>query len=185
MGRRTEARSRDRAGVGLSVFVSYAHRDERLREELEKHLSPLRRSRIIETWCDHRITPGTEIDQEIVDSLTTSDLVLLLVSPDFMNSDYCYLREMNCALRRHRAGQAKVIPIILRPVDWNRTPIGKLLALPRDGKPVTSWSKRDEALLDVAKGVRRAIEEMQVAGPSKSVARKKTGIRSVRTQVGA
>jgi len=142
MGRVTKARDRVRTGVKLNVFVSYAHRDERLREEVEKHLSPLRRSRVIATWCDHRIAPGAEIDQEIADSLTTSDLVLLLVSPDFMNSDYCYLREMNCALRRHGAGRARVIPIILRPVDWNRTPIGKLLALPRDGKPVTSWSKR-------------------------------------------
>jgi hypothetical protein len=181
MGRAIRALGRYEAGQRLKVFVSYAHRDERLREEVEKHLSALRRSRIIATWCDHRITPGTELDQEIVDSLITSDLVLLLVSPDFMNSDYCYLREMNCALRRHRAGQARVIPIILRPVDWNKTPIGKLLALPRDGKPVTSWSKRDEALLDVAKGVRRAIEEMQVGGSSRFPARKKSAIRSVRT----
>jgi hypothetical protein len=180
-----QAPDRDRRRIKLNVFVSYAHRDERLRLEVEKHLSPLRRSRAIATWCDHRIAPGAEIRQEITNSLTTSDLVLLLVSPDFMNSDYCYLREMNCALRRHRTGQAKVIPIILRPVDWNSTPIGKLLALPRDGKPVTSWSKRDEALLDVAKGVRRAIEDMQVGGPSRLLARKKTGFRSVRTRARA
>lgn len=147
----------------LKVFLSYAHRDERLRDEVEKHLSPLRRGKLIATWHDHRISPGAEIDPEIGASLTSADLILLLVSPDFMNSDYCYLREMTCALKRHRLGQAKVIPIILRPVDWIRTPIGKLLALPRDGKPVTSWSKRDEALLDVAKGIRRVVEEMETA----------------------
>ena len=149
------------AAARLKVFLSYAHRDERLRVEVEKHLSALRRSKLIATWHDHRITPGTELDLEIAASLTTSDLILLLVSPDFIDSDYCYLREMSCALKRHRRGEARVIPIILRPVDWSRTPIGKLLALPRDGKPVTSWSKRDEALLDVAKGIRRVVEEME------------------------
>ena len=157
----------------LKVFVSYAHRDERLRQEVDKHLSVLRRSKVIATWHDQRISPGQEIDAAIAAALTTADLILLLVSPDFIHSDYCYLREMNHALERHRTGQARVIPIILRPVDWIRTPIGKLLALPRDGKPVTSWSKRDEAFLDVATGVRRAVEEMrsltplQVRRPSK------------------
>ncbi len=87
-------------------------------------------------------------------------LILLLISPDFMDSDYCYRREMRAALKRHAKGQARVIPIILRPVDWRRTPIGRLLALPRDGKPVTTWHRRDEALLDVAKGVRMAAEEV-------------------------
>jgi len=146
--------------VLIKVFVSYAHRDERLREELDKHLSSLRRSAVIESWYDRRITPGTELDCEIDQNLQTSDLVLLLISPDFMNSDYCYRREMEAALRRHAKGEARVIPIILRPVDWLQTPIGKLLALPKDAKPVTSWNRKDEALLDVAKGVRRAAEEI-------------------------
>jgi TIR domain-containing protein len=149
----------------ITVFLSYAHRDEKLREELGKHLSSLQRSAIIESWCDRRIAPGADVDCEIARHLRTSDLVLLLISPDFMNSDYCYRREMRVALKRHARGEARVIPIILRPVDWLRTPIGKLLALPRDAKPVTSWHRRDEALLDVAKGVRRAVEEM---GPGRS-----------------
>ena len=144
----------------VSVFLSYAHRDERLREELEKHLSALRRSAIIASWHDRKICPGAELDCEVDQHLKSSDLVLLLISPDFINSDYCYRREMRAALKRHAKGQARVIPIILRPVDWIRTPIGKLLALPRDGRPVTTWHRRDEALLDVAKGVRRAAEEM-------------------------
>lgn len=149
----------------ITVFLSYAHKDERLRVELEKHLSVLRRSAIIEAWHDRRITPGAHINREIDQHLESSNLVLLLISPDFMDSDYCYRREMRTALRRHANGQARIIPIILRPVDWLGTPIGKLLALPRDGKPVTSWSRRDEALLDVAKGVRLAAEEI---GPKAS-----------------
>jgi hypothetical protein len=87
-------------------------------------------------------------------------VVLLLISPDFINSDYSYRREMRVALRRHAKGEARIIPIILRPVDWVGTPIGRLLAIPRDAKPVTTWHRRDDALLDVATSVRRAAEEM-------------------------
>jgi hypothetical protein len=144
----------------VNVFVSYAHRDERLRDELDKHLSALRRSAVIASWHDRKISPGAELDCEVDHHLKSCDLVLLLISPDFMNSDYCYRREMRAALKRHAKGLTRVIPIILRPVDWIRTPIGKLLALPRDGRPVTTWHRRDEALLDVAKGVRRAAEEL-------------------------
>lgn len=155
---------RSRAHVRLPkvicrVFFSYAHRDDRLRDELYKHLAPLRRSALIESWHDRRIIPGSDLDSEIDFHLRNSDLVLLLVSPDFINSDYCYCREMKTALRRHARGQARVIPIILRPVDWLSTPLGKLVGLPTDAKPITSWSRKDEALLDVAKGVRRAVEE--------------------------
>lgn len=152
MGRRRVAR--------VSVFLSYAHRDERLREELEKHLSPLRRSALIETWHDRKIIPGTELDAAIDQQLASADLVLLLISPDFINSDYCYRREMRTVLQRHAKGEARVIPVILRPVDWVRTPIGRLLATPRDAKPVTTWHRRDDALLDVATCVRRAAEEI-------------------------
>jgi TIR domain len=159
----------------VNVFLSYAHRDERLREELDKHLSALRRSAVIASWHDRKISPGGDLDHEVDQHLSSSDLVLLLISPDFINSDYCYQREMRAALRRHAKGQARVIPIILRPVDWLRTPIGKLLALPRDGRPVTTWHRRDEALLDVAKGVRRVAEEMGLGKQGTSPARKYGG----------
>jgi hypothetical protein len=144
----------------VSVFLSYAHRDERLREELDKHLSPLRRSALIDTWHDRKISPGGDLDAEIDQRLASADLVLLLISPDFINSDYCYRREMRRALQRHAKGLARIIPIILRPVDWMRTPIGRLLATPKDAKPVTTWHRRDDALLDVATSVRRAAEEI-------------------------
>jgi hypothetical protein len=142
------------------VFLSYAHRDERLRDELAKHLSALRRSALIETWDDRRTTPGTDLDDAIDQHLSSADLVLLLISPDFINSDYCYQREMRAALKRHRKGAARIIPIILRPVDWQGTPIGRLLAAPKDAKPVTTWHRRDDALLDVATSVRRAAQEL-------------------------
>jgi TIR domain len=145
----------------VKVLVSYAHRDERLREELDKHLSSLRRSPVIDSWHDRRIIPGAVLGKEIAHLLASSDLVLLLVSPDFINSDYCYRREMKDALRRHAKGQVRVVPIILRPVDWLSTSIGKLLALPTDGKPVTTWHRRDEAFLDITNGVRRVAEEIE------------------------
>lgn len=168
----------------VNVFVSYSHKDERLREEVEKHLSALRRSKSIGIWNDHRISPGNEVDAQVAAFLGTSDLVLLLVSPDFMDSNYCYVREMKEALKRHRRGDARVIPVVLRPVDWSKTPIGKLLALPRNGKPVTSWNKRDEALLDVAKGIRRVVEEIQAKRAMRPRVRGKrtiVGVRGART----
>jgi len=151
--------SKRRMACRVRVFMSYAHRDERLRDELDKHLSPLRRSTLVEIWHDRRIIPGAELDEEIDQHLASADLVLLLISPDFINSDYCYRREMRAALRRHAKGIARVIPIILRPVDWTDTPIGRLLATPRDAKPVTTWHRRDDAFLDVAKSIRQAAEE--------------------------
>ena len=160
MGQRVGYATVRRRAIRVSVALSYAHRDERLREELDKHLSPLRRSALIETWHDRKIPPGVELDAEIDQHLASADLVLLLISPDFINSDYCYRREMRVALQRHAKGLARIIPIILRPVDWMRTPIGRLLATPRDAKPVTTWQRRDDAFLDVATSVRRAAEEI-------------------------
>lgn len=150
----------------LDVFVSYAHRDEKLRQELEKHLSPLVRSELIATWYDARLGAGTELYPEIKRRLSTADLILLLISPDLINSDFCYRREMRIALQRHAKGQARVVPVILRPVDWLTTPIGKLLATPKNGRPVTTWQRRDDALLDVATSVRCVAEELLSARTS-------------------
>lgn len=144
----------------IAVFLSYAHHDDRLRQELDKHLSPLRRTTPIDVWHDRRIGPGAKLHQELDRHLATADLILLLISPDFINSDFCYCRELKTALLRHAKGLARVIPIILRPVEWKTTPIGNLLATPKDGKPVINWQRRDDALLDVATRVREVVEEM-------------------------
>lgn len=160
MGRRIPEVAGSQRPPRLRVVESYAHRDERLREELDKHLSPLRRSQLIETWYDRRIIPGTALDAEIDKHLSTADIILLLISPDFINSDYCYQTELQKALKRHARRQARVIPIILRPVDWKGTPIAGLLAAPRDAKPVTTWQRRDDAFFDVAKSVRKAAEDI-------------------------
>lgn len=160
---RMGSRSGQEAPPGLEVFFSYSHRDEKLRDELEKHLSALKRSKAIRVWHDRRITPGTHIDHTIARELERSDLVLLLVSADFLASEYCYTREMTKAMERHNLGCARVIPVILRPVDWHTSPFGQLMALPKDARPVTQWGRRDAAFFDIAQGVRRAAEELYSA----------------------
>ena len=144
-------------GIPLpTVFFSYSHADEDLRDQLEKQLAMLRRQGVIETWHDRRIGAGQELGQVIDDHVNTDDIILLLVSPDFIASDYCYDIEMKLAMERHDAGKAIVIPVILRACDWHHAPFGKLLGTPRDGKPVTQWPDRDEAFLQVARAVRDA-----------------------------
>jgi hypothetical protein len=139
------------------VFYSYAREDEKLRARLEEHLSALRREGQIEEWHDRRIIPGQDWADEIDQNLEKADIVLLLVSPSFVASDYCWGKETKRAMERHEAGATVVIPVILRPVDWQKLPFGELQALPRDGKPITRWTDRDEAFLDVAQGIRRAV----------------------------
>ena len=140
-----------------SVFVSYSHKDERYRQKMNVAFAQLRRSKRITIWHDRKILPGQEWDIEIGEMLETADIILLLVSPDFLASDYAYSREMQRALERHKSGSAKVVPIILRPCDWQDSPLGVLQALPSEGRPVSSWSNRDQAWLDVAQGLRRLI----------------------------
>src|SRR6266702_7584475 len=143
--------------ASIEIFFSYAHKDEKLREDLEKQLSLLKWQGLITGWHDRRIGAGQEWSSAIDAHLDRAQIILLLISPDFLASNYCYGIEMKRALERHERKDAQVIPIILRPTDWHTAPFGKLEPLPRDGKPVTSrsWDSQDEALLDVAKGIRK------------------------------
>jgi hypothetical protein len=146
---------------GISVFVSYSHHDEEIKKELVKHLEPLHRLGWIEAWHDRLIKPGEEWGKSISKSLESADLVLLLVSVDFINSSYCYDIEMDAALERHANGEAEVVPVILRSCLWQHTPFAKLQALPKDGKAVAAWVDRDEALTSVAEGVRQVVETIR------------------------
>lgn len=144
----------------IEIFCSYAHEDETHLQKLETHLSILKRQGLIATWYDRQITAGTQWGQAIDTHLNSASVILLLISPDFFASDYCYGIEMTRALERHEAHEARVIPILLRPVDWKGAPFAHLQALPTNAKPVTTWSNRDEAFADVAAGIRRAIEAL-------------------------
>ncbi len=143
--------------MAAKIFYCYAHEDKPLRDELGRHLGPLRNQGWITEWHDQEIQPGTDWKQEINVHLSTADIVLLLISADFMDSDYCYGVEMQRALERHRTGEAQVLPIILRPTDWEETPIGELQALPTGGKAVVLWPVRDEAYRDVVRGIRGVV----------------------------
>ncbi len=142
----------------LDLFISYAHEDEALRAELEQHLAALKREGEIRPWHDREIAAGDEWRGQIDDRLESADLILLLVSSAFLDSDYCFDVEAMRALERHAKGEARVIPVIVRPCDWQGSPFAELQGLPQDGKPVTTWANRDEAWLDVAQGLRAAID---------------------------
>lgn len=144
-----------------TVFFSYSHADEGLRDQLEKQLAMLKRQGVIETWHDRRIGAGQDFGQEIDDNLNRAEIILLLVSADFIASDYCYDIEMTRALERHRNGEAVVIPVILRACDWRHAPFGTLNATPRDGRPITQWPDIDEAFLQVAQAVRGVAQRAQ------------------------
>jgi hypothetical protein len=143
-----------------SLFFSYSHKDEGLRDQLEKQLSSLQRQGILSSWHDRRITAGTEFDAAIKKQIDEADIILLLVSPDFIASDYCYNDEMDRALAKHNKGEARVIPVILRPCDWHGLPFGKILATPTDGRAITKWPNIDEAFLDVTLAIKAALKEM-------------------------
>jgi hypothetical protein len=152
--------------VAAGLFYSYSHRDEELRAELEKHLSLLRRSGHISEWHDRRLEPGTEWKGEIDEHLRRAQIILLLISADFLASDYCYDIEMKVALERHDRGEAVVIPVILRPVDWMSAPFARLQGLPKDARPITTWANRDEAFADVARVIREVVTRKFSGAPA-------------------
>jgi cellulose synthase operon protein C len=139
------------------LFISYSHKDERHLKRLTTHLANLRREGLIVDWHDHQILAGDEWRKAIEDRLETADCVLLLISPDYLESEYCYNIEMERALDRYQEGLNLVIPVIVRPADWRHTRLSDLQVLPKDGKPVVEWSSRDRAWLDVVTDLRLAL----------------------------
>jgi tetratricopeptide (TPR) repeat protein len=159
----------------LEIFYSYAHEDEKLRDTLEKHLSQLKRQGVISDWHDRDITAGSEWKNEIDEYLESAQIILLLISPDFLASDYCHDVEMTRAMERHHTQEARVIPIILRPVDWEGAPFSKLQCLPRNAEPVTLWKNEDAAFLDIAKGIRKVAGENRIPPPHLPLAKGEEG----------
>src|SRR5260370_29700599 len=149
----------------LEIFCCYARKDQMLLNELKAHLMPLQYQGLITIWTDTDINAGIEWEKEIEKHLDTAHIILLLVSPDFMNSEYCYSKEMRQAMERHERREARVIPIILRPTFWKGTPFDKLQALPTNAKPVTerkSWDTPDDALYDVAESINTIVKTLRI-----------------------
>src|SRR5690606_13037417 len=140
----------------MRAFISYSHRDESFLERLRVHLSVLEREGRITSWYDRDILAGEVLDREIDSELEDADLFLLLISPDFIASNYCVEREMQRAMERHDAEEARVIPIIAEPCDWaSMEPLRRLKALPKDGVPISEWANANNAYLDVVQELRR------------------------------
>jgi tetratricopeptide (TPR) repeat protein len=162
----------DRPFASIEVFCSYAEQDAPFLEQLEDHLSVLRRSGAILTWHRRKVIAGSDWEHELDHHLQTASLLLLLISPDFLASDYQYGVELQRAMQRHQTNEAHVIPIVVRPCDWKGALFEKLQIVPRNGKPVTSWRNRDEAFAEIAKEIRAALELMPrvtLSAPSTSL----------------
>ncbi len=152
--------------MALKVFFCYAHEDELLLKKIQMQLKPLQRQGLIELWHDREINAGMEWEHEIGKQLNYAQIILLMISPDFMNSEYCYNVEVKQAIERHKRGEARVIPVILRPIHW-QAEFGMLQALPKDGLPVTdsAWHNVDEACFNIAEGVRNVAKELSEKKP--------------------
>jgi hypothetical protein len=152
-------------GVNMpQAFISYSHADEALKDEFIKHFAVLRREGLIEAWHDRKLLPNEHLDSSISAQLAASDVIVLLVSADFIASDYCYEKEMVRAFERAAAGQAKVVTLIVRPCAWKNLPVGggaklgDFVALPADGKPVIEWANTDQPLTAAVDAIRRILQ---------------------------
>ncbi|WP_437663959.1 SIR2 family protein [Sorangium sp. So ce1182] len=159
-----EAPRRERASEPpaspIEVFFSYSESNRELRDKLETHLAILKHKGVIRGWHDGEIGAGEERDRAIAEHLETAKIILLLISADFLASDFCYDVEMQKAIERHERRDARVIPVILDACDWEGAPFGRLKSLPRGGRPVTSWVNQSEAFTDIAKGIREQVEQL-------------------------
>jgi len=152
------------------LFYSYSHKDEELKNLLDKQLIMLRRSGLIREWHDRKILPGQEWDKQISKYLDAAKIILLLISSDFLASEYCYDIEAKRALERYDQGDACLIPIILRPVMWELTPFSKIQSLPKNALPVKQWEDLDLAFVNVCEGILSVIMSLKSGNESSPLA---------------
>ncbi len=174
--------------MALRVFLSYSHKDEELFEKLKAHLEIVERNGHAEFWDDSRLTAGTCLEPAIYSRLDDAHVILLLISADFLHSEFCYSKEMERALARQRAGTARVIPVILRDCQWKIDGrLAALTALPHDALPFTKWPNIDSACDNVVKGLFRVLDEMAAnrAAPREVPAKPALAIRAVRKELPA
>jgi len=145
--------------MGWQIFYSYSHKDAELRARLEVYLAPLRHKGKIVEWHDRKIEPGTDWNAEISSHLDTANLVLLLLSPDFLASDYCFGVEVDRCLARLKTGTLRVVPILLRPCLWKESPFSELQIIPRDARPLGPSSDSEERWNDVALEISQIVRE--------------------------
>lgn len=143
----------------VTIFLCYTQKDEHMAGQLKNHLSSLEHSGLITVWDRGKIMPGFEWEQEIVKQLDKAEIILLLLSASFLSSEYYYNVEMQHAIERHERKEARVIPVILRPVNWNIAPIDKLAPLPERAKPISRWRPQDEGFKNVADSIIKVVDQ--------------------------
>jgi len=145
--------------MAAKIFISYSHRDEKYKDDLQIGLATLKNNGYIDTWDDRAILSGEEWDHEIKDALYKANIIILLVSPDFLASRYVKEQEIKIAMERHHdsTDAAVVVPVIIRPADWEDNAFARLQALPKNGKPISTWSNYDQAILDVVIGIKKLV----------------------------
>ncbi|WP_197279475.1 toll/interleukin-1 receptor domain-containing protein [Devosia sp. A16] len=147
----------------IKLFLSYSHKDIAIAERLLQHLEPLRRMGILESWNFRELKPGDEWDKKIKTELSQSEVIVMLISVDFINSSYISDIEVETALGKHRDNSAVIIPVLARNCLWKTSPLGELQALPQGLKAMISWTDLDDACVDVVNGIRTIVEERLAA----------------------
>lgn len=145
----------------INIFCSYSHNDSKLKDKLKKHLSSLLNKDYIGFWHDKEIQAGEEWEKKIDEHLHQAQIIIFLISADFLYSHYCFHIEAKKAMELHQERNARVIPIILRPCDWQSEIFAKLQALPENGKPITTWENQDSAFTDIAEQIRNVVEDLR------------------------
>lgn len=135
------------------IFISYAHRDEEAMRELDKYLGPLERKGEIEIWTDRKILPGQNWKEAIMQALESADLTLLLVSANFLDSNFINDEEIPIAFKRREEAGKHVVPIILNHCLWDLTDLGSLQAIPKDGRPIADFSNPAQAWSEVTRSI--------------------------------
>ncbi len=148
----------------IQVFVSYSHKDEAFKDNLNVHLTPYERTGKIKVWDDRDIIPGQEWDNEIKEKLEKAEIILFLISPDFMASGYIYDVEIKHAIDKHNAGKTNIVPVIIRPSNFEVLSLKNFQALPKNAKAITTWSNQDEAWLDVVTQLSKLFKHLRSNG---------------------
>jgi hypothetical protein len=159
------SRLSDREGVMLadrpSLFISYSHKDERFRDELAGALTAYERKGELAVWDDTKIVPGQKWEPQILGKLERAHIIVLLLSNDFIRSDYCMQKEMKRAIERDRAGECAIIPIVVRPCRFDKLEVGQIQAILPHGKPIKQHRDRDAAWLEVTKQLDRVLADLR------------------------
>lgn len=146
----------------MKAFISYSHQDEKYLKRLETHLVQIKREGILQSWTDNEINVGENLSDTISDELSSSDLFIALISPDYIASNYCYEKEFETALEMLSKKEIIIIPVICEPCDWTNTPFKNLLAVPKDGKPISEWANENTAYVSVTGSIRKLLKGVEI-----------------------